>query len=227
MQPDPRFRRQHKEFWANVRTISEARGYTGRGSRQVKVHTLAEMVTAMETLGLNVHHLIRNGTPTKMGTLLHLYFAYRARVLNTYVEPRLMDAGRARDTFRTLNEKYSPGCPIPMNKQKGDKAAPAYLTGIVNMMIEAHCQGLDCDFDPRGLTTFTKNGVPLRTLARRVDGCFTSIVNPIAVWEIRSIITPRHLGPVWQVGSTSHCWMGLSLRSCWITRESTYSTCSL
>lgn len=31
----------------------------------------------------------------------------------------------------------------------------------------------------------THGGVPLRTLARRVDGAFPSAVNPIAVWEIK------------------------------------------
>ena len=36
-----------------------------------------------------------------------------------------------------------------------------------------------------GLTTVTRNQTPLRTLARRVDGAFTSTVNPVAVWEIK------------------------------------------
>ena len=31
----------------------------------------------------------------------------------------------------------------------------------------------------------TSNGEPIRTLARRVDGAFPSVVNPIAVWEIK------------------------------------------
>lgn len=53
------------------------------------------------------------------------------------------------------------------------------------MLIEANSEGLAVDYDPRELTTFTKDGAPLRTLARRVDGCFPSPVNPIAVWEIK------------------------------------------
>jgi hypothetical protein len=72
-----------------------------------------------------------------------------------------------------------------MNKQKGEKRAPAYLTGIVNMLIEANAQGCACDFDPRRLTTVTRKRVPLRTAARRVDGAFPSAANPIAVWEIK------------------------------------------
>jgi hypothetical protein len=33
--------------------------------------------------------------------------------------------------------------------------------------------------------TVTRDGIPLRTLARRVDGAFPSTVNPIAVWEVK------------------------------------------
>lgn len=52
-------------------------------------------------------------------------------------------------------------------------------------MIESNANGMDCDFDPRALTTLTRNGEPVRTLARRVDGAFPSAINPIAVWEIK------------------------------------------
>jgi len=72
-----------------------------------------------------------------------------------------------------------------MNKQKGAMKAEAFLTGIVNMLIEANAKGLQCDFDPQQLTTITRDNEPIRTLARRVDGAFPSTVNPIAVWEIK------------------------------------------
>ena len=42
-----------------------------------------------------------------------------------------------------------------------------------------------CNYDPRELTSLTLNNAPLRTMARRVDGAFTSIINPIAIWEIK------------------------------------------
>ena len=72
-----------------------------------------------------------------------------------------------------------------MNKQSGDKKTPAYLTGVVNMIIEANSAGYPCDCDPRELTTVTRYGAPLRTLARRVDGAFPRAVNPVDVWEIK------------------------------------------
>jgi hypothetical protein len=72
-----------------------------------------------------------------------------------------------------------------MNKQSGKKKTPAYLTGIINMLVEANAGGIPCDCDPRELTTVTLNGAPLRTLARRADGAFPKAVNPVAVWEIK------------------------------------------
>ncbi|RLS58547.1 MAG: hypothetical protein DWH91_02170 [Planctomycetota bacterium] len=72
-----------------------------------------------------------------------------------------------------------------MNKQKGEKKTPAYLTNIVRMLIDAQLKGQACDFDPRELTTFTQNGIPVQTLARWIDGAFPSTVNPLAVWEIK------------------------------------------
>jgi len=186
MQPDPRFKKLDKRFWANVRTISEALGYTNRQTRQIKVYTLAEMTRAMLTAGLGIMHLVgTDDVPTELGKALHAYFEYRADVLNRYVEPRLMDVDRAAKTFEILRKSLAASRPVPMNKQKGEKKAPAFLTGIVNMLIEANTDGLPCDYDPRKLTTVTKDGEPLRTLARRVDGCFPSCINPIAVWEVK------------------------------------------
>ena len=52
-------------------------------------------------------------------------------------------------------------------------------------MIEANAEGFSCNYDPRELTALTSNGIPIRTLARRVDGAFTSTINPIAIWEIK------------------------------------------
>jgi hypothetical protein len=72
-----------------------------------------------------------------------------------------------------------------MNKQKNEKKSQAYLTAIINMLIENNAGNYKCDYDPRELTTVTRNGFPLRTMARRVDGAFPGIVNPIAIWEIK------------------------------------------
>jgi hypothetical protein len=186
MKPDPQFLKQPKHFWANVRTISQQVGYTERGTGQIKIPSLDEISGAMSELGLKTEHVAgAGGVPTAFGETLLAYFRYRADALNGFVEPRLMKADEAKRLYKQLRAKLKPKCPIPMNKQSGDKKAPAYLTGIVNMLIEANSDDLPCDFDPRELTTVTRKGAPLRTLARRVDGAFPKTVNPVAVWEIK------------------------------------------
>jgi len=122
---------------------------------------------------------------TELGITLFNYFRFRADLLLNAVEPLLMNAGDARRSFQSLRAKLKPRCPLPMNKQKGKKRKPAYLTGIINMLIEANTEGLPCDYDPHELTVVTRDGSPLRTLARRVDGAFPSAVNPIAIWEVK------------------------------------------
>ena len=126
-----------------------------------------------------------DGNGTELAVSLQGYFQHRAEILNDYVEPRLMDATRARNTFENLRSQLAPRCPLPMNKQKGAMRAHNFLTCIVNMMIESGIRGLPCNYDPRRLTTLTQGEKPARTLSRRLDGCFPGTVNPLAVWEIK------------------------------------------
>lgn len=183
MKPIPRFLNKPKSFWASVRSLSQKVGYSKKGV--IVVPTVAQMVAAFENLGLDSQSLVREGKPTQLATDLLDYFTERSRVLMNEVEPRLMNAEQAKDLFEKTRAEFDHKCPIPMNKQKGEKRAEAFLTAIVNMMVERHIGQLPCDYDPRELTTITRDGVPLRTLARRLDGAFPSPINPIAVWEIK------------------------------------------
>jgi len=185
MTPNSVFLNQPKAFWAYVRSISQAVGYTARREGQIKVPTIQAMAAALNGLGLDGTRLLKPDGATRLAQTLHAYFEYRANTLNSFVEPRLMNKDTARELFEKMRKRLSPRIPIPMNKQKGDKKAPAYLTAIVNMLVEANAGGMDCDYDPRALTTFTQDGAPLRTLSRRFDGAFPCAVNPIAVWEIK------------------------------------------
>lgn len=185
MRPNQQFLQMPKPFWACVRSLSQQIGYTVRGQNRFMVPNAFEMAAAFRELDLNPELLISGGRPTELANNLAAYFRFRADVLEQHVEPRLMNMYRAKEVFEQLQNQLRPSCHIPMNKQKGDKKAPSYLTGIVNMMVEAYSSGLPCDFDPRKLTTITVNGAPIRTLARRVDGAFPSSVNPVAVWEIK------------------------------------------
>jgi len=185
MKPDGRFLKQPKSFWANVRTISQHLGYVVRKTQQIKVYTIEDMRRALTELELNPDAVGTPKKPTKLGGMLNDYFQLRSDLIHGEVEPNLMEAAEAKKMFERLRKKLEPTCPLPMNKQKGKKKAPAYLTGMVNMLISDNAEGMGCDYDPHELTTVTRDGAPLRTLARRVDGAFPSAVNPVAVWEIK------------------------------------------
>lgn len=187
MKADPRFLKQTKAFWAHVRSLSQKIGYTKRGSESIKILTVDEVVRALAELSLRTDHVFTaKNVMTTFGELLVDYFSHRAAVLNDFVEPRLMNADQARALFDQIRKRCKPPDNIlPLNKQKGDKKTHAYLTGLVNMMIYERGFEEPVEFDPRVLTTVTKDGKPLRTLARRVDGAFPSLVNPIAIWEIK------------------------------------------
>lgn len=181
-------------FWALVRTLSEALKYTNRakkgepkGSGTVRVHTVQQQAKALDKLGLDPELVLVGKSPTELGQRLTDYFQYRAEVLNDTIRPNLMDVAHARQLFEEVRARVAPTskCPLPLNKQKGDKKAPAYLTGLVNMLIQEAIGDRPCNYAPGQLTTFTRDRVPLRTLARRVDGAFPSAVNPVAVWEIK------------------------------------------
>lgn len=185
-----------KSFWADVRAIGqeldyvvkskkEAAAATGRIKGDLKAPILDELIEAYESLSLDVSNIVVNEKPTQHAINLMEYFQYRADILHKDVEPKLMDAARAKATFEKLQAECNPKCPLPMNKQKDDKKAHAYFTCIINMLIEKNLEGLDCDYDPRKLATITYNDTPVRTLARRVDGAFPSTVNPVAIWEIK------------------------------------------
>ena len=192
MKPDPRFSSQGSDFWALVRTLSEHLGYTKRaprgapkGSGALKKHSIEQMRRALEELDLDPGLVGTADSPTAMGVLLEMYFSYRADLLTIEVEPLLMDAADARELFQKYFNESGQGAVIPYNKQKGGKYDYSYLTGLVNILFKKHLQGQACDYSPSQLTTFTRDRVPLQTLARRVDGALPSAVNPKAVWEIK------------------------------------------
>lgn len=203
MTADVRFCDLPKSFWADVRTISESVGYSNRRTKEIRVPDIDDIHRSYGEMGFDCGRLLDDNRMTAHGAAVLDYFAYRAKILNEYVEPRLMDVDRAKSEFERHFAKLRPTCPIPMNKQRGEKKAPAYFSGLVNMFIESHARGGSCDYDPRRLTTVTKDRAPLRTLSRRVDGAFPSVVDPIAVWEIKEYACsplPDDRLPLYMVG---------------------------
>ncbi|WP_352339586.1 hypothetical protein [Psychrobacter sp. 16-MNA-CIBAN-0192] len=189
------FLQQPPEFWAYVRTISQEIGYTAtHTNKETKVKTKSilipsrnDVLKAFAKLGLSLNAIENEaGELTAFGKTLFDYFSYRSEIITNFVRGNLMDKDEAEAVFYSLFNELDPQCPLPMNKQKGDKKNYSYLTGMVNMIIESNLDGVTtCDYDPRSLTTVTHQDMPLRTLSRRVDGALPSVVNPIAIWEIK------------------------------------------
>jgi hypothetical protein len=185
MRADVRFLDSDKAFWAHVRSLSEKIGYTDSATKAIKAASLDEIVAAMASLNLNHDHLVADGAPTPYGEKLVSYFAHRASVLNGEALANLMNIDQAKSMYEHEAGKQAYDFAPTMNKQKGDKKQVAYLTTMTNMLIAQAAGDVSFDRDPQRLTTVTKDGMPLRTLARRVDGAFPSTLNPIAVWEIK------------------------------------------
>lgn len=178
-----RFKGLEKAFWAHVRSLSQSLGYTVRGKGTIKVPILSDIMATMKKLDLTDEHLIKDGKPSPFATQLLEYFAYRAKVLNETVQHQLMDAAAAKAMYKRLSKVQKYKISETINKQSGSKKQVAYLTTMVDMFIETHAEGMNYAHNPQKLTTVTQNGMPLRTLSRRVDGAFPSTVNPVAVWE--------------------------------------------
>lgn len=184
MIPNNKFSGLDSVFWANVRMLSENLGYARRGN--VLCHDLEAMLRAYSSLGLNSKNIVcENGGPTRLAIQLSAYFEYRSQVLNNVVKNSLMDKEEAEELFLSLRDKLQPNCPLPLNKQKKEKKNYAFLTCLVNMIVESCVGELSCDYDPRILTSVTHEGTPVRTMSRRVDGAFPSPINPKAIWEIK------------------------------------------
>ena len=185
MHPDPQFLNQSSRFWAYVRAISEKFGYSKRGTSEVSAPNEEEVIQVLENLNLGAVDIKFETDVESKGSLLVEYFHYRADTLNHKVNSLLMDADEAEELFQLTRIQLQPKCPLPMNRQSGNKKAHAYLTCLVNMLIELEIGNRHCDYDPGKLTKITDGIQLLRTLSRRVDGAFPSTIDPIAIWEIK------------------------------------------
>jgi len=186
MLPNPNYRNKSLDFWANVKLLSQHIGYTDRKTQSIKIPTAEEILTVYDKLRFSKQKIVthKNDPSRYLNDLLE-YFDYRAILLNHTVKNNLMDEIQAKKEFDLLRKKVKSTCPIPMNKQKGKKRAPAFFTGMINMLIEKNLDGEKCDYDPKELTTFSKDSYPEIVMSRRVDGAYPSILNPKAIWEIK------------------------------------------
>lgn len=190
MQASEQFKNLDLEFWANVKLLNQRLGYTERKTKENPsprfiIPTKEEIIEVFKSEKLNVSKIVHDDSLTEFGTLIIEYMRYRGELLIHHVEPSLMNKDQAKELFELKRKELNPTCPLPLNKQSGDKKDYAFLTGIVNMLIEANKGQTTCDYDPRELTAITIQDFPVRTLSRRVDGAFPSIKDPRAIWEIK------------------------------------------
>jgi len=190
MKANNTFLNQSPEFWANIKIINQKVGYVRRRSKKFPkggftIPTVDEIKIKFKENNFDYSKLVDGDKFTELGKLIINYMEYRAFLLSQKVEPLLMNQPEAQKIFYDLKKQLNPSCPLPMNKQKKEKKDFAFLTGIINMLIEQAIGGIPCDYDPRILTTITKDKFPIRSMSRRVDGAFPSPINPKAIWEIK------------------------------------------
>ena len=187
---NPEFENLDLEFWANIKLLNQRLGYTLRVSKENPqggfiVPTIEQIKEVFASEKLSNTKLIVDDKLSPFGEKVIRYMVYRGDLLSSKVQGYLMNKDQAKNLFYKMLEELKPTCPLPMNKQTGDKKDYAFLTGMVNMLIEQNLGNHDCDYDPSELTALTENNFPIRTLSRRVDGAFPSIIDPKAIWEIK------------------------------------------
>lgn len=195
MKPNNKFVNLPDEFWANLKLVSQRLGYAEKGTGHVKVYDKDKILELYETEKLDAHWLFNQPfCNSTIGDLILEYSTYRAEVLNSFVEKKLMKKEEAKKYFKQLKKELKPTWETPMNKQKGLKKGEAYFTGIINMLIEENMNGSECDYNPKTLITFTHNDTPYRILSRHVDGAFPCVKDPIAIWEIKEYYNTTTFG---------------------------------
>ena len=195
MKPDKRFMELPMSFWANVKTISEVAGYKIRKRESIVIPDKNSIKKAFNRIGLSYHSLINEHDKyTALGEKTIEYFEYRAEILTNQTQYKFMDKEKAANTFEKLRAELNPTVPMPMNKQSKDFKKVNYFTALINMIIEKNIENYPVDYDPRKLTKFSKSTQLVRTFSRRVDGAFPSVINPIAIWEIKEYYNTTTFG---------------------------------
>jgi len=187
MQPNDKYKNLDLEFWANIKLLNQRLGYVSRQRSKPGfiIPSSQQIQQLFKQEKYNPEKLVVNDSMTDFGHLIQEYMAFRADILTNFVEPNLMNKDQAKLLFDQIRAEFSYSCPLPINKQKGEKKEYAFLTGLVNMLIDANKGTHSCDYDPKELTALTANDFPIRTFSRRLDGAFPSVKNPKSIWEIK------------------------------------------
>jgi hypothetical protein len=184
MRPVEEFRRQPPEFWALVKLVSQELGYSERGTGRIKRYDSGQIAVALRGRGLSP-----DGYEEQVDRVA-AYSHERADLLERVVEPKLMNRDDAAALFEEIRARVDPPDHLlTMNKQKKEKRHYAYLACVVNMLTHQTLTERfgEARFDPhpRAPLTFAREGMPLRTLFRWMDGAYPDVNHPHAAWEIK------------------------------------------
>jgi len=177
MRANPIFVNKSPKFWAHVKFLSEQIGYSKRGAAQLRTHCMEDIEVVMN--GCNFY------LDKELLSEVLCYLCWRADILNNKIAPLLMNREEVSIEHKKIYDRVQPSKPLPMNKQKGEKRHPAYLSSIVGMIAEHVFGPTGFIDDARRLSIITSNNHLEEIFSRRFDGAIPNTINPIAVWEIK------------------------------------------
>jgi hypothetical protein len=180
-----------------VKLVSQLLGYSTRKTKKspsrVKIYKPSEVKDVLRERRLD---------PAGQDAVIKRvsrYSAERARLIEGTALPRLMNRDEAHKLFKEIRAEHKPPANlISMNKQTGAKRHEAYLASIVNILtwralMDAHGEAV-FDPAPTGPLTFSRDGMPLRTLSRWMDGAYPTLNHPHATWEVKEYYDTKTFG---------------------------------
>lgn len=177
MRPNSVFLGKPPRFWAYVKFASEQVGYSHRKQKQLRTYSVDGVREVFQMAELCVDNVL----------LIEVveYLNWRAAALNTQVAPAFMTRDQAAEAYANIIHTLHPTKPPPMNKQKGDKRHPAYLSAIVAAIAENVVGPNGFIDDVRKLAIVTEAQGLEEIFSRRFDGALPDTNNPRAVWEVK------------------------------------------
>ena len=182
MKSDPRFADKGRAFWALVKLASETLGYSDRAARgseeagRLRRHAVEDLAKFATARGWMVAGEDLEGAAS--------YIAYRAELLENEVRPSLMNREEAAAEYAALLATRPTWLSHrPLNKQ--GRGGTNFLSAMVNLVAERELDPHEFDDNPRALVELSKAGFLVHVLPRQMDGAYPSLVNPVAVWEVK------------------------------------------
>jgi hypothetical protein len=177
VKPNPEFLGKPPRFWAYAKLASEQVGYSKRNEGQLRTYTASEIRAVLHGMQLTISDALLAEVVA--------YLNWRGNVLNTQIASAFMNREEAALAHELVARTLKPTKPPPMNKQKGDKRHPAYLSAIVAAIAEGVVGPAGFIDDARKLAIVTEANGLEEIFSRRFDGALPSTNNPKAVWEIK------------------------------------------